>query len=283
MQDYEKTEYDIELRYAPEGTYGAGGWFQKVCSAGDEFLISPFRTSFFELLFSRKDAAAALYHALSGSDLTDPKPVRMRMFQNALHLSADGKDVSFIVNMEMGLHECQRIRYRWTDVSFLHYFMHSGDELLDPLDEHKVQVPIYIAFCNGSVYDSDVSPEDFTRDFVSEKESRLSIMSLYILDLGKGSCEAFKNACRPLTEYLIYADRIRERMTTKVLTRNTAEEVIDTCINDGILADFFRIHREEAVITSIYDYNQTTYALFDLRDSYRKQGWLWREANHVSE
>lgn len=273
MQDYEEMEDYGEVRRAPKGTYGDGGWFQKVCNSGDEFLVSPFKTSFFELLFSQKDAAAALYYALSGSDPADLRRVRMRMIQNAIHLSADGDDVGFIVDLKTGLHACQKIRHRWTDVSFLYYFMDSGNELQDPLDEHKVQVPIYIAFCNGSVYDSDFSPEYFTRDFVSEKVSRLSIMSLYILDLGKGNCEVFKNACRPLTEYLIYTDRIRARMGDGLLTRNHVEEVIDSCIDDGILADFFCAHREEAVITSIYDYNQTVYALLDIRDA-RKKIWL---------
>ena len=63
------------------------------------------------------------------------------------------------------------------------------------------------------------------------------------------------NACKTLREYAMYVERVRTYVKQMPLAK-AVEEAVDYCIAEGILADFLRKNRAEAVKMSIYEYDE---------------------------
>ena len=64
-----------------------------------------------------------------------------------------------------------------------------------------------------------------------------------------------KEACRPLKEYAIYTDKVRE-YTEEMELADAVERTIRECIAEGVLKDFLEKHRVEAKEMSIFEYDQ---------------------------
>ena len=57
--------------------------------------------------------------------------------------------------------------------------------------------------------------------------------------------------CRTLKEYARYVDMVRKYAREKNLAE-AVETAVDTCIREGILSDFLKKHRAEAIEMSIF-------------------------------
>ena len=61
--------------------------------------------------------------------------------------------------------------------------------------------------------------------------------------------------CQVLREYMLYVEKMRRY--AKVMGLNgAAEKTVIECIREGILEDFLRQNREEAVAMSIFEYDE---------------------------
>ena len=58
-----------------------------------------------------------------------------------------------------------------------------------------------------------------------------------------------------LKEYMIFVDRIRLYAKTMELDA-AAERAVDECIHEGVLSDFLRKNRGEAIEMSIFEYDE---------------------------
>ena len=61
--------------------------------------------------------------------------------------------------------------------------------------------------------------------------------------------------CRTLKEYARYVDMVRKYAREKNLAE-AVETAVDTCIREGILSDFLKKHRAEAIEMSIFEYDE---------------------------
>ena len=61
--------------------------------------------------------------------------------------------------------------------------------------------------------------------------------------------------CRTLKEYMIFVERIR--LYTKTMELDAAaERAVDECIREGVLSNFLRKNRGEAIEMSIFEYDE---------------------------
>ena len=63
------------------------------------------------------------------------------------------------------------------------------------------------------------------------------------------------DACRALKEYAMYVEQVRSYARQMPLAE-AVEKAVDYCIETGILADFLRKNRAEAIKVSIYEYDE---------------------------
>lgn len=74
--------------------------------------------------------------------------------------------------------------------------------------------------------------------------------------------------CRILREYAEYTDRVR-RYAREMPLREAVEQAITECIREGILEDFLKKNRAEAMKVSIYEYDARKHIEMEREDSYK--------------
>ena len=78
-------------------------------------------------------------------------------------------------------------------------------------------------------------------------------VTIYNINLGKNT--ELLEACQLLKEYAQYVEQVR--IFAKNLPLSEAvEQAVDYCIEQGILADFLRKNRAEAIAMSIFEYDE---------------------------
>ena len=63
------------------------------------------------------------------------------------------------------------------------------------------------------------------------------------------------DACRTLKEYAMYVERVRNYAKQLPLAE-AVKKAVDECIAEGILSEFLRKNRAEAIKVSIYEYDE---------------------------
>ena len=78
---------------------------------------------------------------------------------------------------------------------------------------------------------------------------------MLVLNINQGNNKELLEVCRTLREYMIFVDRIR--LYTKTMELDAAaERAVDECIHEGVLSDFLRKNRGEAIEMSIFEYDE---------------------------
>ena len=78
---------------------------------------------------------------------------------------------------------------------------------------------------------------------------------MLVLNINQGNNKELLEVCRTLREYMIFVDRIR--LYTKTMELDTAaERAVDECIHEGVLSEFLRKNRGEAIEMSIFEYDE---------------------------
>ena len=84
----------------------------------------------------------------------------------------------------------------------------------------------------------------------------------------KGHNPELMETCQTLREYAEYTDRVR-RYAKEMLLEEAVERAITECIGEGILEDFLRKNRAEAMKVSIYEYDAQKHIEMEREDSYQ--------------
>lgn len=93
-----------------------------------------------------------------------------------------------------------------------------------------------------------------------------------VLNINQGSNEDVKKKCRTLQEYMLYIERIRFYIKEKEKTlQDAVETAVDECIREGILEDFLKKNKAEAIAVSIFEYDEEK-ELRLLREAEREYG-----------
>ncbi len=84
----------------------------------------------------------------------------------------------------------------------------------------------------------------------------------------KGHNPELMETCQTLREYAEYTDRVR-RYAKEMPLEEAVERAITECIREGILEDFLRKNRAEAMKVSIYEYDAQKHIEMEREDSYQ--------------
>ena len=89
----------------------------------------------------------------------------------------------------------------------------------------------------------------------TQKEEPNLELKVLVLNINQGNNKELLEVCRTLREYMIFVDRIR--LYTKTMELDAAaERAVDECIHEGVLSDFLRKNRGEAIEMSIFEYDE---------------------------
>jgi hypothetical protein len=87
---------------------------------------------------------------------------------------------------------------------------------------------------------------------VEEPELELKVT---MLNINIGHNAALLEKCKTLKDYSIYVERVRQ-YAKEMPKEEAVDKAVDTCIKDGILADFLTKYKAEARSMSIFEYDE---------------------------
>ena len=115
----------------------------------------------------------------------------------------------------------------------------------------------------------------------AEKSPELELI-VHVLNINQGHNEALLNACRPLREYAAYTAKVRENIKAGYPLREAVEQAVTGCIREGILEEFLRRNRSEAMKVSIYEYDAEKHLRME-REEARADGYRDGQADGYRE
>lgn len=92
-------------------------------------------------------------------------------------------------------------------------------------------------------------------------------MIVTVLNINAGNNAEILGTCKTLREYMQYIERVRN-YATQMPIGEAVERTITECIKEGILENFLKQNRAEAIRVSIYEYNEELHLATVRREGY---------------
>jgi hypothetical protein len=92
-----------------------------------------------------------------------------------------------------------------------------------------------------------------------------------MVNINRGHNKSLKEQCSALREYAEFVARIREWLKAGADLLEAIGEVIDSCIRDGILAEFLSSHRAEVFEVLLTEYDEQRHIASE-KESSREEG-----------
>ena len=218
-----------------------------------------YKDTIFRMLFKDKENLLSLYNALNKTDYADVSRLEITTLENAVYMNYKN-DVSFVFDFELMLYEHQSTVNPNMPLRDLFYVTdilqrrtcnndYYGSKLI------MLPSPRFVVFYNGA----DSQPERQTLKLSDAYEKKLENpeleLTVTVYNINYGCNKEIMEACRTLKEYAMYVERVRVYAKQMPLTE-AVEKAVDECIEEGILTEFLREYRAEAIKMSIYEYDE---------------------------
>ena len=217
-----------------------------------------YKDNVFCMLYRDKQNLLELYNALNDSNYTNVDDLEVTTLKDGSYMKYKN-DASFVLNMSLYMFEQQSSKNENMPLRFLHYLSDVyremfGNELLHRKTMMKIPVPYFVTFYNGKEkWDRDkLTLAEMFEKHVDNPQIDLQVK---VIDIN-GDAEIL-NKCKSLRDYMTFVEKVRKKTDNeKINVREAVIQAIDECIEENILVDFFKEHREEIVEVSIYDYEE---------------------------
>ena len=217
-----------------------------------------YKDNVFCMLYRDKKNLLELYNALNDSNYTNVDDLEVTALKDGSYMKYKN-DASFVLNMSLYMFEQQSSKNENMPLRFLHYLSDVyremfGNELLHRKTMMKIPVPYFVTFYNGKEkWDRDkLTLAEMFEKHVDNPQIDLQVK---VIDIN-GDAEIL-NKCKSLRDYMTFVEKVRKKTDNeKINVREAVIQAIDECIEENILVDFFKEHREEIVEVSIYDYEE---------------------------
>ena len=217
-----------------------------------------YKDNVFCMLYRDKKNLLELYNALNDSNYTNVDDLEVTTLKDGSYMKYKN-DASFVLNMSLYMFEQQSSKNENMPLRFLHYLSDVyremfGNELLHRKTMMKIPVPYFVTFYNGKEkWDRDkLTLAEMFEKHVDNPQIDLQVK---VIDIN-GDAEILKK-CKSLRDYMTFVEKVRKKTDNeKINVREAVIQAIDECIEENILVDFFKEHREEIVEVSIYDYEE---------------------------
>lgn len=218
-----------------------------------------YKDRLFRMLFKDEENLLSLYNALNKTDYTDVSGLEITTLENAVYINYKN-DVSFVFDFELMLYEHQSTANPNMPLRDLFYVADILQKRACDKDIYgsrlvRIPSPRFAVFYNGA----DPQPERRTlrlSDSYEKKQDNPELeLAVTVYNINPGYNEEIMDACRTLKEYAMYVERVRTYAKQMPLAE-AVERAVDECIAEGILSDFLRKNRAEAIKVSIYEYDE---------------------------
>ena len=223
-----------------------------------------YKDTIFRKLFGEDKAnALSLYNAINGTNYTEDSDFEYTTLEDVVYLGMKN-DVSFVIGTSLSLYEHQSTYNPNMPLRGLLYFadlyrkLIQGDERLYSKTLLRIPSPKYIVFYNGTdknlaggVQTLRLSDAFETPDSGGDYE-----WSATLININVGENEDLFQKCKPLRDYSMLVQRVRENMKSSHSIEEAMKKSVDDCIRDDILKDFLRKYGKEATGMCLTEFDE---------------------------
>ena len=212
-----------------------------------------YKDSVFRMLFNEKDKLIELYNAIFDTDYTEDDRVDITTIEDVIFKTMKN-DISFIMDGKFVLLiEHQSSINNNMCLRDLLYADELIRRMIDPKDLYKeapvkIPNPKFVVLYNGERYMPPFDEQKLSDNFLKEEpEYSLQLkLDVYNINIDAGS-ELLEKSPTP-RQYSMFVERVRTYSKTKeTLAERDMVEIMESCIEDGILSEFLRNYGREAV------------------------------------
>ncbi|MBE6040638.1 MAG: hypothetical protein E7219_06720 [Clostridiales bacterium] len=239
------------------------------------------KDALFKLVFGDyPENALSLYNAINGTDYTDCDDLKITTLRDSLYIGVKN-DVSFLFNHDMNLYEhqstyCPNMPLRGLGYFADLYMAHLGGEAesyIRMYDSKLISIPApkYYIFYNGIT--NEPEKLDLRLSDAYEGDGDIEITA-HMLNVNAGNNTELMGNCKPLSDYSVFVDRVREYLKQGLSKEEAIEKAIDSCIEDGILEKILREERakvENLLIRGLTEEEQQMLKELQIKDA-REEG-----------
>ena len=221
-----------------------------------------YKDTIFRRLFQDRENLLSLYNAVNRTSYTDAEALTVVTLENAVYMNMKN-DVAFLLDNRLSLYEHQSTWNPNMPLRDLFYVSRTyqglvKDETLYSSKRLRLPAPNFLVFYNGTEEREESSVLKLSDSFEyvgTQKEEPNLELKVLVLNINQGKNKELLEVCKTLKEYMIFVDRIR--LYTKTMELDAAaERAVDECIHEGVLSDFLRKNRGEAIEMSIFEYDE---------------------------
>lgn len=218
-----------------------------------------FKDSLFRLIFREKEYLLSLYNAVNGTAYTNAEELEIVTLENAIYMNMKN-DLAFVLDFYLNIYEHQSTfspNMPLRDLFYISKELQSqveSDELYRTVPV-KIPTPRFIVFYNGTLEQPECRQLRLSDLYEHEVEKPELELVVTMLNINIGKNRKLMEQCQILKDYMLYVERVRKYAKTMEL-RKAVESAVNECIREGILADFLRKYRSEAIDVSIFEYNE---------------------------
>ena len=218
-----------------------------------------YKDTIFRMLFQDRENLLSLYNAVNGTVYEDVDGLVITTLQDAVYMNYKN-DVSFVFDFTLSIYEHQSTVNQNMPLRDLIYVSkvlqgQMKDQDIYSSRQIKLPTPKFVVFYNGT----DEQPEKQILRLSDAYEKQLEEVELEltvtVYNINYGHNQKLLEACQTLNEYAQYVAAVREYAKEMPLAE-AVESAVDSCIRQGILADFLRKNRAEAIEMSIFEYDE---------------------------
>ena len=110
-------------------------------------------------------------------------------------------------------------------------------------------------FYNGVTYQPERRALKLSDAYEKRQDDPELELTVTVYNINRGYNEEIMDTCRTLKEYVMYVEQVRNYAKQMPL-KEAVERAVDYCIEEGILSEFLRKNRAEAIKVSIYEYDE---------------------------
>ena len=235
-----------------------------------------YKDSFFRMLFKDRENLLSLYNALNKTGYTDVDGLEIATLENAVYMNYKN-DVSFVFDYELMLYEHQSTvnpNMPLRDLFYVTDILQKRTYNKDLYSSKLIPIPAprFVVFYNGMDYQPERQTLKLSDAYEKWQENPELELTVTMYNINQGCNKEIMDACRTLKEYAMYVERVRTYAKQMPL-KEAVERAINECIEEGILADFLRENRAEAIKVSIYEYDEELH-FKTLRDEGYESGYV---------
>ena len=224
-----------------------------------------------------RDKLLSLYNALNDSNYDDPGELEINTLDDVIYMKMKN-DVSFIVGGYMSLYEHQstlnpNMPFRGFCYFAKMYEKYKTQNHLNMFTStlRMIPTPQYYVFYNGKVEAPDRTLLRLSDAFMQPVKEGEFEWTAVMLNVNNGKNKELMEKCRPLHEYAILVEKVREGVTEGLELEEAIDRAVNWCIHNDCMVQYLRKHREEVTDMWLTEYDEEeTMQMF--KEEYLEQG-----------